>query len=322
MQVISVSRRTDIPAFYNAWFMNRVRAGYCHWRNPFSGQVYHVSLAPADVLAIVFWTRWPRALLRSADELEARGYPFYCQVTITGFGPPLETHNPPPDAAIAAFRHLSERLGPARVTWRYDPIILGGSLTPDAHVARFARMAAQLAGATDRVVYSFVDWYGKTARNLAAVTRDSGMTFEQPGDDQRIALVERLRDAAARHGMQLQGCCEGEAGRVAGVLPGACIDRERVYRVAGREDVPLRAGPTREHCGCIKATDIGAYESCLFGCRYCYATSQRAAARDNYAAHDPEDSILYRPSSLRGADLDALAGPPEPRESVRQPRLI
>jgi hypothetical protein len=61
--IISASRRTDIPAFYGAWFMNRIRAGHCEVINPFNqNQVARVSLKPEDVDVIVFWTRHGRPL--------------------------------------------------------------------------------------------------------------------------------------------------------------------------------------------------------------------------------------------------------------------
>ncbi len=34
--ILSVSRATDIPAFYAEWFFNRTEEGYCKWRNPFN----------------------------------------------------------------------------------------------------------------------------------------------------------------------------------------------------------------------------------------------------------------------------------------------
>ena len=75
MKIISASRRTDIPAFYSKWFLNRIRAGFCHWVNPFSRQVYRVSLQPEDCLAIVFWTRNHfRSFVRSFAGLKEKGY--------------------------------------------------------------------------------------------------------------------------------------------------------------------------------------------------------------------------------------------------------
>jgi len=73
--IISASRRTDIPAFYAAWFINRVRAGYCAVPNPFNHkQVSYVSLHPQDVEVIVFWTRHARPLIPHLKELDQSGY--------------------------------------------------------------------------------------------------------------------------------------------------------------------------------------------------------------------------------------------------------
>ncbi|MEQ8253680.1 MAG: DUF1848 family protein [Smithellaceae bacterium] len=55
--IISCSRRTDIPAFYGEWFVQV--------RNPVNaGQVRRISLLPADVDCIVFWTKYPAPLLQ------------------------------------------------------------------------------------------------------------------------------------------------------------------------------------------------------------------------------------------------------------------
>jgi hypothetical protein len=56
--IISASRRTDMPAFYSEWFMNRLREGYCLVLNPFNPwQVARISLVPESVDAIVFWSK-------------------------------------------------------------------------------------------------------------------------------------------------------------------------------------------------------------------------------------------------------------------------
>jgi len=73
--IISASRRTDIPAFYSKWFMNRVREGWCHVPNPFNKkQITLVSLRPEEVEAVVFWTRNPRPLMPYLDELDTLGF--------------------------------------------------------------------------------------------------------------------------------------------------------------------------------------------------------------------------------------------------------
>jgi hypothetical protein len=81
--IISVSSRSDIPAFYADWFMNRIRAGYCTVPNPFNpNQIAQVSLKPEDVEVIVFWTRNPAPLLPYLPEMARRGYSYYFLFTL------------------------------------------------------------------------------------------------------------------------------------------------------------------------------------------------------------------------------------------------
>lgn len=294
MNLISASRRTDIPAFYSRWFVNRIREGFCHWVNPFGGGVSRVSLACADVLGIVFWTRYPLPLLPFLPEIEDRGYRFYFYFTLTGYGAPLECHNPPLEKAVEAFRTLSARVSPPRVHWRYDPIILSGQHTAEWHVSQFGRLADALSGSTHRCYFSFVDLYGKTRRNLARAGRE---TILDPTTAERMRLIGEFRDIANRYGITLYACCE-DALRDAGVEKARCVDASLLG-----VDVERRRKPTRPGCGCMQSIDIGAYDTCRFDCAYCYATNSSAAANRRAASHDPSDSLLWRPARLRGCEL-------------------
>jgi len=279
--------------------MNRIRAGFCHWSNPFSGQVYRVSLKPEDCTALVFWTRNPAPMLPHLDELEARGYTFYFHYTLIGYSRPLESHNPGMDAALHTFERLSDRLGPERVLWRYDPILIS-DLTPlDFHRERFALLVERLAGLTERCTYSFLDMYGKTERNLAKISVEPTAL---EGQD-RFAFLRDLVSSAEPKGIHLYSCCEEDFQHVPGLRRGSCVDADLLARLLHAEPLDIKPQPTRLHCGCVKSVDIGSYESCLFGCAYCYATNSRSAAQRNYAAHDPTDSILIRPPRLRRAML-------------------
>jgi hypothetical protein len=298
MRIISASRRTDIPAFYSEWFMNRIRAGFCHWSNPFSGQVYRISLRPEDVRAIVFWTRNPAPLIPRLPEL-TNTYKISFHYTLIGYGRPLESHNPAVETALDTFCALSDVLSPDFVMWRYDPIVISCITPPGYHLERFAYLAERLAGATRRCTYSFIDFYNKTKRNL---NRLDGITFEELAPPERVDLLARMAEIAARHGIELVSCCED----VPGIRRGGCIDLDLIRRVTGEADLTIPDRPTRPHCGCIESVDIGSYDTCLFGCAYCYATKDRAAALQRHAEHDPQDSILIRPPQLRGVDLEGL----------------
>lgn len=56
--ILSVSRRTDIPAFYSNWFFNRIKAGFVDVRNPMNiHRISRIDIRPSVVDCIVFWTK-------------------------------------------------------------------------------------------------------------------------------------------------------------------------------------------------------------------------------------------------------------------------
>lgn len=283
MRLVSASRRTDIAAFYAPWFMNRVRAGFCEWKNPFGGQTYRVSLAPEETAGVVFWTRYPAPLLPFLPELRARGYYFYFHVTVNGYGRELEARNPELGRALDAFRALSDAVSPRLTLWRYDPIILSDRMGVDYHLANFERLARSLEGRTERCLFSFVDYYGKTKRNLARV---AGAHFDDPTIEVKQRLVADLAAIAAARGLTLYACCEDAL--VGGAVKKAhCVDLELV-----RPGVKLKPRPSREQCGCLESVDIGAYDTCRFGCVYCYATNSWQAAHERSRRYDPAAPAL------------------------------
>ncbi len=150
--------------------MSRVRAGFCEVPNPFRrGQVTRVSLNPAEVDAVVFWTRNPLPLLPHLKELDRLGLRYVFLVTILGYPPELDPGCLPPARAVQAFQRLSEHLGPDRVTWRYDPLILTPTTDADWHRRQFAELARKLQGHTRRCKLSLVDLYAKLGPRLRAL---------------------------------------------------------------------------------------------------------------------------------------------------------
>ncbi len=298
-KIISASRRSDIPAFYSRWFLRRLEEGYCEWVHPFTGKVGRVSLRPEDCLAIVFWTRNPEPLLPALPDLLSAGHVPCFHFTATGYPKPLESHNPELPRSVRRLRTLAERIGPEAVIWRYDPIVVS-SRTPLAfHLEHFASIARDLEGATRRVYFSFVDCYGKTRQNFERLRRQHGIEFPKPDIRERRELVLRLRDEAARRGMTLHACCEAQLVEE-GVETGRCIDLAWIRELRPDVDERPPRRPTRDQCGCTESVDIGAYDTCAFGCRYCYATRSREAALGRLREHDPDDSMLWRPPRLRG----------------------
>ncbi len=289
--IISASRRSDIPAFYAEWWMNRIRAGYCTVPNPFNrNQVSTVSLKPEDVDVIVFWTRNPRPLFPHLAELDARGYRYYFQYTISDNPRAIDPKSPPVETAIKTLRELAGRIGPQRVIWRYDPIVLSEATPPAWHSRVHARLAEALAGCTQRNVISVVDIYKKAQKRLGRL-RQAGITVEALPPDALPAaardLLLQLAETARVYGMEIVSCAEELDLRPYGIAPGKCVDDDYIARTFGLRPAGKKDPSQREACGCVVSKDVGMYDSCLFGCQYCYATSSFEAAKRNHDAHDP-----------------------------------
>jgi hypothetical protein len=92
--------------------------------------------------------------------------------------------------------------------------------------------------------------------------------------------------------MRVQSCAEDLIWADNGIEVGKCIDDQYISTVFDLE-VSRRKDPNqRKKCGCVVSKDIGMYDSCLFGCPYCYATGSANRARNNHAMHDPDSPSL------------------------------
>lgn len=143
---------------------------------------------------------------------------------------------PPVEQRIETFKTLSDRLGPGRVIWRYDPILVS-SLTPVAyHLERFERLAGLLGGCSERVVVSFMDFYWKVATRLRRMGDREGIRFEDlTGIHRReelLDMAEKMASIGSGFGFDVTSCAEPVDLTDAGILPGACIDAALVRRLS------------------------------------------------------------------------------------------
>lgn len=311
--IISASRRTDIPAFYSEWFMNRIRAGYCTTINPFNRkQVAYVSLKPEDVDVIVFWTKNPEPLIKHLRELDDRGFRYYFQYTLTGYPQALEPQVPELKKGISTFKKLADRIGPEKVIWRYDPIVISNITDTNYHKKQIDHIARELEGSTHRLVISIVDEYRKTKINFDQQERRSINIERQISEDQVRDIIEFAVDRTKRSKMEAFSCAEILNLKPFGLMPGKCIDDHYIKRVFGIDVTSEKDKSQRSECGCVHSKDIGAYDTCLHGCLYCYAGTL-SAAKKNQTNHFPDSpSIIGR--------LDA-----EPKDEVNgteQPALF
>ena len=284
--IISASRRTDIPAFYSEWFFNRLSEGFVLVRNPMNPhQISKVSLSRDVVDGIVFWTKNPAPMLPRLQELAE--YPYYFQFTLNSYRTDVEAHVPSKnDALIRAFQTLSDRIGAQRVIWRYDPILINRDYTAEYHIRQFEALAKHLSGYTELCSVSFVDHYKKTLRNAKRLNLTDIATT------QKREIVKSLAQIASAHGLAIKCCAEDADFSAFGVQDGSCIDASLLAQIGGIPLAVRKDKNQRTKCGCMESIDIGAYNTCLHGCRYCYANFSSETVKRNVAQYDPHAAML------------------------------
>lgn len=285
--IISASRRTDIPNYYSDWFFNRIKEGYVYVRNPMNiHQVSRVSLKPDVVDGIVFWTKNPTRMINRLNEL--RDYVYYFQFTLNSYSTDAEPNVPSKsDVIIPVFQKLSKIIGKDKVIWRYDPIFFTEKYSIDYHVKYFGLMAAKLAPYTEKCTISFIDFY----KNIQKNTRTLGII--QPTIEQTEEIAQKLSLIAMNAGLPVETCAEEIDLQKFGVNHSSCIDKSRLERIGGytlkvEKDINQRA-----ICGCISSIDIGAYNTCLNECLYCYANYSKKTVDNNFGEHDSSSPLLF-----------------------------
>ena len=277
--IVSASRRTDIPAFYAEWFIHRLEEGYALVSNPRNpGRISKVPLSPKIVDCIVFWTKNPAPMLCCLEQIAALGYAFYFQFTLTPYGPAVETGLPPKENIEETFLELSRRIGKERVHWRYDPVFVDNHHTVAWHTEQFDRLCKKLQHATGRCTLSFLDAY-----------KSLGNAFQPMSSPEMHAIAKAFSAIAAEYGIPLYTCAEEIDLQGYGIAHGACIDQRLVKKAAGYRISAQQAKSLRGACCCVESVDIGAYDTCANGCRYCYATagSKGRMALRCHAPHGP-----------------------------------
>ncbi|MCI8866227.1 MAG: DUF1848 domain-containing protein [Lachnospiraceae bacterium] len=284
--ILSVSRRTDIPNYYSDWFIARIKEGFLYVRNPMNAhQISRIDLSPEVVDCIVFWTKNPANMIEKLGHLEK--YMYYFQFTLTGYGKDVEPNLPNKrKEVIPTFKRLSEKIGKERVIWRYDPILVNKRYTMDYHRKAFEEIASNLEDNTEKVVISFVDFYSKTQRN----TR--GLDIRQITNEERVELAGEMARIASKYHLIIETCAEQINLNEVGILHGSCIDKKRIERLLGCKLIVEKDKNQRGACGCFESVEVGAYNTCLNGCKYCYANFNNSKVEDNVKLYNRDSALL------------------------------
>lgn len=256
--IISASRRTDMPAWQFPVLKEKIEA-----------------MNPATISCIVFWTKCPsRRFLNWLPELDTRGLNYYFSFTLNNYEKKIEPKVPNLATRLQVFKNLSDYMGPERMVWRYDPIIVDdGDLTVDFHKQNLDMLMTELTGYTFRLVFSFLDMYGKVQSNLYRKLPGRSFRDIHGGNNQEVAeeLCRFIGQRAPSYGMEPRSCSEANLLKKYNIQQNACIDGDLIHRLFG-VGVPGKDPKQRRDCLCAESVDIGKYRTCQYACTYCYAS--------------------------------------------------
>ena len=291
--IINTGGRTDTVQYYSDWLLRRFAEGYVLSRNPlFPDKVTRYELTPDKVDCVVFCSKNYKPILPRLREITDR-FPAYFYYTITAYGKDVEPGVPSIEESIETLKELSVLVGRERVAWRYDPVLLTREYTIRRHLDTFPWMARELAPYIDRCIFSFVEMYKKLETNMPEIIPMS--------ETERDALARGLGAAAAKLGMVIQTCgTNGDYTRY-GIQASGCITLSILGKANHMEFRNLKHKGMREGCHCMESRDIGAYDTCLNGCKYCYANKNPRKAFENYEYHAPASPLLL--GHLRPDDI-------------------
>ena len=281
--IINTGCRTDIPAFYSKWLMNRIREGYVLVRNPYyPSQVTKYNLSPNVVDCLAFCTKNPEPMLKHLDKLNI--YKQYWFVTITPYGKDIEPVVPDKEKVIESFKKLSNHIGADSIGWRYDPIFINNEFDVEKHIECFENMARKLKGYTHNCTISFLDLYEKVKRNAP--------DLRPPIKEEQIKIAKEFAKIGKENDMTIHSCCEKIYLSEYGLKCNGCMSREIIEDSIKSKLEPPKRKNLRQECNCLMGNDIGAYNTCGHLCKYCYANADKNLVIENMKKHNENSPFL------------------------------
>ena len=282
--IINVGGRTDIVQYFTPWRLKRFDEGYVLSRNPmFPNKVNCYELTPDKVDCVTFCSKNYAPILKDLHRITDR-FNTYFYYTITAYGKDVEPGVPSIDESIRTLQELSAQVGKERLVWRYDPVLLTERYTIGRHLETFSDMCREISPYVSRCIFSFVQYYDKVPFNMPEI-------IPMTEDDKRH-LAEGMGRIASENGMVLQACmCDMDLSTY-GISQRACMTLEDIGKANGVEFRSVAHRGMRKGCHCIESRDIGWYDTCLNGCKYCYANTNPKKAFDNHTLHDVDSPLL------------------------------
>ena len=326
--IVSASRATDIPALYLDWFFNRLKAGYSIWTNRFNNEKYYISYD--NTKFIVFWSKNPIALIedKCLNYLKERNINFYIQYTLNDYSKEnFEPNIPDLDTRIDNLKKIVDKIGIGKVVWRFDPLILvKDKISIDDLIEKIDRIYNKIDGYVEKLVFSYLDT--SPYKNVVSSLKTNDIDYIDWDEEKMKEFASKLSSLDLANKIDIATCGEKIDLTQYGIKKNHCID-ERLIARFGYQSSDLmkfigaqfvqqdlfrtdfsnfiktddgkyidilkhtKDGGQRSFCGCINSKDIGEYNTCVHGCKYCYANKiNQKMIYQNYYKHNVENESI------------------------------
>ena len=282
--IINVGGRTDIVNYYTPWLLNRLSEGYAYSRNPFAREnVYKLSLKPEDVDCLLFCSKNYQPILKHIGDIDEK-YNILCNYTITAYGKDIEPKVPSINQSIKTLKRLSDIVGSNKILWRYDPILLTEKYTIEKHLETFEDIVEKISPLVYRCIFSFVDMYKKVEENMPEIIPLT--------EEDKVKLLKGIGEISERFNLYTQSCATNESYEKYNIHAAGCTTWEILEQAHNVVYKNVKGTGIRENCHCIPSRDIGAYNSCLSECKYCYANRKPEIPKNVIKLHDEKSPLL------------------------------
>lgn len=282
--IINTGARTDTVQYYTKWLLKRFEEGYVFVRNPlFPNKVTRYELTPEKVDTVIFCSKNYEPILPHIKKITDK-FNTYFYYTITAYGKDIEPGVPSIEDSINTLIKLSKIVGKQRLAWRYDPVLLSEKYTVENHINTFNYMAQRLYPYIDRCIFSFVEMYKKLEQNMPELILLT--------EDDKQTLAQNFGNISKQYNISIQTCGTNGDYSKFGINKSGCTTLDILGKANGLKFRRLKHKGMRQGCNCIESRDIGAYDTCLNGCKYCYANKNPKLAFENYKFHNPDSPLL------------------------------
>lgn len=282
--IINTGSRTDTVQYYTEWLLKRFEEGFVYSRNPlFPDKVTKYELNPDVVDCIIFCSKNYEPILPYIKGITEK-FNTYFHYTITAYDKDIEPNVPDIEKSIETLIKLSKLVGRQRIAWRYDPILLTEKYTKILHYKTFNHIAEKISPYIDRCIFSFVEMYKKLETNMPEII------LLTPKDKTEIA--RNIGAIAKKHNMIIQTCATDENYEQYGILTSGCLTADILGRANNVKFKKLKHSGNRKNCNCMESRNIGDYDTCPNGCKYCYANQNPQIAKLNYEKHNPNSPLI------------------------------